>query len=53
MHRVGVVQQDLAPLQLAPGQATALINALLHLNRLHLSVSRGITTYAMGPALDP
>lgn len=46
----GVTQGDLDPLQLGPGQATALINALLHLRRLHLNVSHGVTTYIPGPA---
>ncbi|KAK9787995.1 hypothetical protein WJX73_009513 [Symbiochloris irregularis] len=48
----GVTQGDLDPLQLGPGQATALINALLHLRRLHLNVSHGVTTYIPGPASE-
>ena len=43
----GVTQQDLAPLHLDAGQATALINSLLHLQRLRLDVFHGVTTYTL------
>ncbi|MCJ1464009.1 hypothetical protein MMC07_002619 [Pseudocyphellaria aurata] len=43
----GITQLELEPLQLEASQATALINALLHLHRLRLNVSHGVTSYTL------
>ena len=43
----GVTVEDLAPLQLGPARTTALINALLHLQRLRLCVTQGSRSYLL------
>ena len=43
----GVTAEDLAPLQLGTARTTALLNALLHLQRLRLCVTQGGRSYLL------